>query len=118
MQGLIKWVSFFRKGLFNKSLLYAVRTSRILAIKVVILFMVGTMLGMGGYTRNIAKNGSCIAPGVGIFMAGMILFLVVVSLDIASYILVQRATLDSSKTAVAVKKPVGIAMGESGAAKC
>ncbi|XP_047050634.1 uncharacterized protein LOC124655843 [Lolium rigidum] len=92
--------------------------SWILAIKVVILFMVSTLLGMGGYARNIAKNGSCIAPGVGIFMAATILFLVVVSLDVASYILVRTATLDTSKTDVAVKKPVGIAMGESGAAKC
>jgi hypothetical protein len=80
--------------------------------------MVGTMLGMGGYTRNIVKNGSCIAPGVGIFMAAISLFLMVISLDIASYILVHKATLDPSNADVmSKKKPVEIAMDASGTAK-
>jgi hypothetical protein len=80
--------------------------------------MVGTMLGMGGYTSNIVKNGSCIAPGVGIFMAATSLFLIIISLDIGSYILVNKATVDSSKPDAASKKPVEITMGASTAAKC
>jgi succinate dehydrogenase hydrophobic anchor subunit len=82
------------------------QTFRVLAIKAMILFVVGALVGLHGFggTQDIFEDDSCTARGVGIFIGATILFLIVVALDIATYTMVQKAGLDSTNS-VELEKP-------------
>lgn len=66
--------------------------SWILAIIAVLVFLGGALLGIEGYMEKTIGNSSCVGGvgGVGVFVDATFLFLVVVALEVSSYLLIQK----------------------------
>ncbi|KAF7063007.1 hypothetical protein CFC21_069542 [Triticum aestivum] len=85
--------------------------SWILAIIAVLVFLGGALLGIEGYKeKTIGKtieNGSCVGGvgGEGVFVDAIFLFLVVVALEVSSYLLIQK---DDHHQAAASDNPPSI----------